>query len=88
MSEWLNGHLMPSEGEDYDKIPTPVPSRREESSDADPDWEALVCKTDRNIIAGLLEWFARFIEDHRDGKTITDNKVRIARNMAKKLRKK
>lgn len=87
LSEWLNGHLMPSEGEDYDKIPTPVPSRRDESSDADPDWEAIVCKTKRETLANYLEWMADYIEAHRDGKTKTDNRVRITRNIAKDLRK-
>lgn len=57
------------------------------SDDADPEWSELVCKTKRETLADYLEWMADYIEERRDGKTLTDNRVRITRNIARDLRK-
>lgn len=93
LSDWLNEHLDFEKGEDFNKLsptpPSPKGDGDSHSEDAyDVDWERLCCKTDRETMAGILEWFAAYIEEQRDGRTITDNKVRMARNLASKLRKK
>lgn len=101
MSAWLNDNLDWNDGEDFDKIEDRGERReereqlpKEESGEGreerghDPEWEKLVAKVDRETLCNYLEWMADYIEERKDGKTTTDNRVRITRNIVRKLRKK
>lgn len=83
LSEWLNDNLNWNNGEDFNKIEFPPTC----DSDERGSFEALLCKTDRKMLAGYLLWMADYIEEHRDGRTKTDNRIRITRNIARKLQK-
>lgn len=83
LSAWLNDNLDWSNGEDFNKVESSLNCANEEQT----GYEALLCKSDRKMLADYLLWMADYIEEHRDSKTKTDNRVRITRNIARKLQK-
>lgn len=73
LSDWLNDNLDFDGGDDFNKL-------------SDRPLDAGVCATSRREIADYLTWAAGVIEGAGDASTRTRNRLRLMRNMAKKIR--
>lgn len=78
MSEWLNEHLDFEGGEDFNKLA----DHHMTLCETVPD----ICISSRKAIALYLTWAAERIAEIGDKSTRTQNRLRLMRNMAKKIK--